>query len=457
MKFADIRSCFLDYYAKLGFQYLPPAPMLHSSIPMSFVMSAGLVQVETSLANTNKRTGNKFMLVQNCFRHFDLDTVGTDNVHLSLFEMPGAFTFGSNGKEIAIHHMWRLATQKLGIDENRIWASYFIGGDLGNKELRQDEITRRTWTELGLPESRIVGLGVEHNFWTQGGGSQMNGNGEKLRKYGPNTELFYDRGEMLSCCNNCLPGCKCGRFIEFANSLFIHYEMNPKSNKLTKASDPFIETVIGTERVAMILQGTNSIFGTIDYLPIIKGIHDFINCSDLPPDLITKSKRVVADYLKALCVLIADNAPLPGKGGRARIIRILVRGVLTQQSILGIHSKDFLPTVIRLINESFDGGALAASPNGKKVEKYFAAESHCFNKTIEHGRRAMELCLVDNQGKTLNGAQILRLEKKRGLPHSLIAMLLQEDGLEFVESEYKNALADWYKGNSKPTENVTVY
>jgi len=95
MNCTGIRQRFIEYYQQLGFQFLPRAPMLHSSIPMSFVMSAGLVQVETSLANAQNRTGNKFVLVQDCFRHFDLDAVGTDNIHLGLFEMPGAFMFGT--------------------------------------------------------------------------------------------------------------------------------------------------------------------------------------------------------------------------------------------------------------------------------------------------------------------------------------------------------------------------
>ncbi len=99
MNCAEIRQKFVQYYQNLGFQLLPRAPMMHPSIPMSFVMSTGLVQVETSLANTKNRSGNQFVLVQDCFRHFDLDRIGTDNIHLSLFEMSGAFVFRSNGQQ----------------------------------------------------------------------------------------------------------------------------------------------------------------------------------------------------------------------------------------------------------------------------------------------------------------------------------------------------------------------
>jgi len=204
--------------------------MLHPSIPMSFVMSAGLVQVETSLAQAQNRRGNKFVLVQDCFRHFDLKAVGTDEVHLSLFEMPGAFIFGTDERENFIGAVWKFVTTDLSLDAERIWVSYFGGDELANQRLAADEQTYRTWRDIGVPQNRIVGLGKTHNYWIQGGGLQ---NQESiLRKCGPHTELFYDRDPRRKCSAHCQPGCRCGRFVEFSNTLFISHEFDPQNNRL---------------------------------------------------------------------------------------------------------------------------------------------------------------------------------------------------------------------------------
>jgi len=444
MEFNEIRSRFVNYYTECGFELLPRAPMMHPSIPMSFVMSAGLVQVETSLANAQNRSGNKFVLVQDCFRHFDLDAVGTDDIHLSLFEMPGAFVFGNNGKQDTIKNMWQLATKRLGIDPNRIWASYFAGGTIGDQQLPEDKLARQTWLDLGLPDSRVIGLGIDHNYWVQGGGIQTNG--KELRKCGPNTELFFDRGKQLSCGTTCQPGCRCGRFIEFANSLFISYKLHPETDILILMDDPFNETVIGTERVAMILQDVDSVFDTKNYRLIIDVIHQFANCKNLPRNLIITSERVIADYLRALFVLVADGAPPPGKNGRERIVKLLVRGVLTRQIILGIKPQDFFSLIIASTRKIFVNSNLDALQIERKLYAYFENESRRFLKTVEHGRREMELLLTKNQGKTLSELQILSLEKKRGLPHLLTDMILREKGLIFAEKGYNQALAMWRQG-----------
>ncbi len=440
MKAAEIRQRFVAYYKNLDFRLLPRAPMLHPSIPMSFVMSAGLVQVETSLTRAEDRDGDRFVLVQECFRHFDLDRIGTNDLHLSLFEMPGAFVFGPNGKADTIQRMWTLATSILGIDERRIWASYFEGGKVLNEHLRSDEASRRAWINVGVPEDRIVGLGAEDNYWVQGGG--INGR-ETARKAGPNTELFYDRGVELACGPDCRPGCRCGRFIEFSNSLFICREQDIRSGELRPMAEPFAETVIGTERVEMILQGSSSVFDTASYRLIIEAIDNFIYAPSATELLITESKRVVADHLKALYVLVADGAPPPGKNGRERIIKLLIRGIVTRQILLGIQSREFLPTIIDCISQTVHKSVQASLQDKKRLIAYFSSESERFLKTVQRGRNQLERFLEGNDGRTLSGAQIVFLEKRKGLPHLLTEMILRKKGLAFVEVEYLEALEVW--------------
>ena len=439
MHSSEIRRRFVNYYEGLGFHPLPRAPMLHPSIPMSFVMSAGLVQVETSLAHAKERSGDQFVLVQECFRHFDLDKVGTDGLHLSLFEMPAAFVFGPNGRAETIRQIWTLVTSVLGIDESRIWVSYFKGGRVLDKYLPGDEVTRQAWIKAGVSESRIVGL-VDDNYWVQGGG--IDGM-ETPRKAGPNTELFYDRGEERACGVSCKPGCKCGRFVEFSNSLFICRELDSHSETFHPMTESFSETVIGTERVAMILQGAQSVFETDGYRSIIDAIRRFVRAPRLPEPWITASERVIADYLKALYVLVADGAPPPGRDGRERIIKLLIRGVVTQQIILGIESGELLPTLIDCISQTIQSTLRATPEYEERLASYFSTESHRFSKTIERGRRQLMRFLKENDGRTLSGPQIVCLEKKWGVPHFLTAATLWEKGLAFAETEYSETLEAW--------------
>lgn len=440
MNTCEIRRRFVNYYKELGFHLLPRAPLLHSSIPMSFVMSAGLVQIETSLSHTEKRPGNQFVLVQECFRHFDLDKVGTDDIHLSLFEMPAAFVFGPDGKAEAVQRIWTLITSVLGINKSRIWVSYFKGGQVLDEDLPEDEATHKAWIEVGVPENRIVGLGPDENYWLQGSG--IDGM-ETSRKAGPNTELFYDRRPERACGPDCKPGCKCGRFVEFSNSLFICRELDSQGKSLYPMAEPFAETVIGTERVAMILQGTPSVFETDSYHPIIETIQSFAHKPDLPEPLRTASEHTIADHLKALYVLIADGAPKPGKDGRQRIIKLLIRGVVTRQVILNIESQEFLPTLIDCISQAAHSALRTAPEDKERVISYFSTESQRFLKTTERGRRQLERFLQGNNGQTLSGLQILSLEKKWGLPHLLTAIMLQERGLTFLKEEYREARGTW--------------
>jgi alanyl-tRNA synthetase len=437
MEIAQISQQFTEYYVARGFQSLPRASMLDPSIPMSFVMSAGLVQIETSLAHASHRSGNQFVLVQSCFRHFDLESVGRDGIHLSFFEMPGAFTFGPNNKIETIQRMWHLAVSVFGIDPNRIWVTYFKGGSIFHNNLPEDVNTRDIWLNLGIPSDRIIGL--TGNYWIQGRGIE---NMLTPRKCGPNTEMFFDMGKNKSCGPNCAPGCSCGRFVEFSNSLFISHEMAKQINTLSTIPEPFTETVFGAERVSMILQNVPSVFDISSYKPIINMVREFTVKNDLPIMMMNTSECVIADHIKALYYLIADGAPPPGKDGRERIIKLLIRRVLAHMYVLGIDAPDFLSG---LLDCAYSISSCGESEYDTKLRviRYFNMEKLKFFETIHRGQYYFEKMLGENMGRTLSGMQIVKLEKKQGLPQSLVEVLLWENGLPFLEADYKQAINLW--------------
>lgn len=435
MDIAGIRHSFVRYYEDMGYQLLPSAPMIDPSIPMSFVMSAGLVQVENSIAKLAHREGNQFVLVQNCFRHFDLDKVGTDEIHLSLFEMPGAFVFGPDGKNGTVLRMWTLATQILGIEKDRIWVSYFKGGKVMGEYLAEDKITHQAWVNVGVPEQHIIGLGPENNYWIQGRGIDDT---SIVRKCGPNTELFYDRGRDKACSPECNPGCRCGRFVEFSNSLFICSEILNGSEHIRPLSNPFTETVIGAERVNMLLQNLPTVFEIDEFQSIINSIRQ-LHSSTLAEALIITCERVIADHLRGLYYLVDGGAPPPGKNGRERIIKILIRRVITRLLVLDIPPEKVIPVLIDAISKSVPDSSDQVQTRTILLS-YFRTQLDRFTETINRGQRELVQLLKENDGDTLTGKQIYYLEKKCGFPSLLTDLSLRKKGLNFAEAEYQNCL-----------------
>lgn len=434
----EVSDRFERYYRDMGFEHLPESSLLDPSIPMTFVMSAGLVQVEKSLDQLGHSNGESYVLRQKCFRHFDLDNVGRSNVHLSLFEMPGAFTFWATDKAATIRRMWNLVIAILELDPTRMWVTCFAGGSKGGHEFPPDTETYRAWRQIGFPENRIVPLGPRDNFWMQGGG--IDGR-EPIRKCGPNTEIFFDLGESLGCSVECRPGCRCGRFVEFANSLFISAEVHEPSGSLQPMSRPFYETVIGTERVAMISQGKASVFEIDCLRPIADRVTAFCNGTEAT-DETESAKQIVTDYVRALLFLVAGGAPPPGKGGRQRIIRMLIRGTLTQQRILGIASPDFLPeltdTIVALYNSRYPD---LSSGRGILLD-YFADQTPRFAKTLQRGFRRLDRLLRFSDSAP-SGKEIVSLVKTHGLPLPLIRLELRKAGMGFDLQAYKQALERW--------------
>lgn len=415
--------------------------MIDPSIPMSFVMSAGLVQVENSLAKSSNRDGNQYVLVQECFRHFDLEKVGTDDIHLSLFEMPGAFVFGPDGKAGTVQRMWTLATSVLGLEKEHIWSTYFNGGRVMDDNLPEDIETRNAWLNSGILENHVVGLGTDNNYWIQGKGID---DASISKKCGPNTELFYDRGIQKACGVNCKPGCKCGRFVEFSNSLFINSEIMRNGKSIQPLTDSFTETVIGTERVSMIRQNVTSVFDMQEFKPILDALRGHSNCGISSGLLITESEKVIADHMRALFFLISDGAPPPGKNGRERIIKILIRRVITKLLLLGVNIMQCIPTLTISVAQIIPGKSREENERiGSLLTAYFQKEFHRFMKTIERGKSQLNQILEENKGCSLSGEQILYLEKQWGMPYLITAKEMLSKGLPFPESEYRQELVSW--------------
>jgi len=345
MDCTEIRQKFVTYYKTKGFRLIPPLPLVQKNLPMSYVFSCTPPEPDTD--------ADKFVRTQTCFRHFDVDAAGKDRLHLSLFEMSGAFRFGSEKREKTIARIWQWAVQVMGINPERIWVSYFRGGRVGFGadsptenthgflELPEDRELFQAWHQVGVPESRIAGLDAGHNYWVE-----KTQNKDISLKCGPISEMFYDLGKDRACGKNCLPGCQCGRFIEFCNNRFISDTFNPKKGRMEKTETALAESVLGVERTAMIVQNVPCVSEIKSRQTLHKKIHAFATCKNMDDAFVKECEHVIADHLKALCILLAEGAPEPGRSGRARIMRTLIRKMLTRKMLLGIDADDFFPVML---------------------------------------------------------------------------------------------------------------
>ncbi|MBN2138141.1 MAG: hypothetical protein JW720_10055 [Sedimentisphaerales bacterium] len=435
----DIAGSFVDLYNNAGYQRLAPGSLLDPATPMTYVGSAGLTQIETGIEDSEDHAGERYVLVQPCFRHFDLEKVGHSPVHLSLFEMGGAFTFGRVDRLDTLSKIWEFLVDGIDLPAERLRISWFGGGEVSGRTFAPDVSTYEAWLALGVYPSQMTVLGPRGGFWKQGGG--LSGR-ERFRKCGATTEIFFDLGEENACGPACAPGCRCGRFVELSNILFIHDQLDAHTGTLTPLITPFDEAVIGVERLAMVQQQQSSVFDLDAFAPLITWVQQQPASVQGHREEIT-SARVIADHIRALLFLTADGAPPPGKGGRARIMRLLVRGILTHQQVLHIESAEFIPALIETALALFPERWSHLEHAREPLLEYFALETPRFVKTLHRGLRELERRTVRLHDNRIAGEQMLTLVKNYGVPLPLLRAALVRRGLVFDMREYRRAHMQW--------------
>jgi alanyl-tRNA synthetase len=435
----EVGNQFLDFYETQGYIPIPGSSLLDPSVPMSFVMSAGLVQVETSAKAYDGQKGQRYTLIQNCFRYFDLENIGSSNMHLSLFKMAGAFTFGKVDHLQMIQHIWNLLIEGYALTPERLWVTYFGGDDVSGHNFALDRETYDAWLEVGVPPERLVGLGAAENFWKQGGSVV----GERdAPKCGPNTEVFFDRGVEFGCSPSCLPGCRCGRFIEFLNTLFITQHIDDQTGTVSALDEPFTESVIGLERLAMLLGRAHSVYQVSDIAPLLEKVEAMTGANQLPETTKVEFNRILVDHLRALLFLTADGAPAPGKGGRARLIRKLVREMITAQIVLDIDAPSLYPELIDGILTLEQQSSHLAQAKARLLSMV-KSERGRFERTLQSGKRRLRRILKRSDENLLNGKAVVELEKHHGVPLPLLEIMLRNQQVSYDEEDYERAYADW--------------
>jgi alanyl-tRNA synthetase len=357
--------------------------------------------------------------------------------------MAGAFTFGPIQLKERIKQIWALLTQSYGLASENLWVTYFKGDTIAGRSFPPDSETYHAWLEVGVLPERLIALGGESNFWKQ---SARVVGAEHAPKCGPNTEVFYDRGASKGCGLDCLPGCSCGRFVEFTNTLFITWCLDEIKDELIPLAEPFTETVIGVERLAIPLQAATSIFATDRLSPLLKHVRSSSRTITLTRSERARQERRLVDHLRALLFLVADGAPPPSKKGvRSFLIRKLIRETLTSIKLLEIFSQNFLTEILGLIivlHQDQHSGLLAAQTT---LLEYIYDEADRFERTLQAADRQLDHILASHHQERswVYGNEILELEKQYGMPLDLLIPLLCKKQVQYNWKEYNLARERW--------------
>ena len=304
----EIRSMFLAYYEEKGHKIIPSSSLIPHGDPTLLLTTAGMVQLKPYFMGQTKPPHTRLTSCQKCFRTTDIESVG-DASHLTFFEMLGNFSVGDYFKAEAIAFAWEFITVRLGIPRERLWTTVYL----------DDDEAIQLWLKQGVPAERIVRLGEADNYWGPAGDSGP---------CGPCSEIHYDFGEAAGCGQpDCNPSCKCGRFCEIWNLVFMQYNQDKAGNR-TPLPKPNIDTGMGLERITAIMQGQNTVYKTDIFQPLLKRAAELTSKRygvDAEDD---RSMRVVSEHGRAVSFLIADGV-MPSNEGRGYVLRrLLRRGVL---------------------------------------------------------------------------------------------------------------------------------
>jgi alanyl-tRNA synthetase len=361
--------------------------------------------------------------VQKCFRTPDIDEVGLDGYHLTFFEMMGNFSFGQYFKEGAIELAWEFVTEHLKIDLDRLWVSVFAGDpELG---LGQDDEAIGFWKQVGMPPDRIVRLGREHNFWSVGGPGPC----------GPDTELFYDRGEEVGCGrSDCAPGCECERFLEFWNLVFMEFELHSDGN-VTPLPKQNVDTGLGLERTAAIQQGVISVYETDGYQAIMDWIESESGVGWQSSEKATKAHRIMADHGRGMTFLVADGV-LPSNEGRGYVLRRVIRRAVQQARGIGLAD---LWRISDVVADKMSSWYPELDENRERIRETLRAEEERFSQTLERGLGLFEEIA---SGDFISGEDAFKLHDTYGFPLELTRELAGDRGLAVDEEEFSRLMAE---------------
>ena len=414
----EIRSAFLDYFASKDHLVRPSFSLVPKDDTSLLLVNSGMAPLKPFFAGTRVPPHTRMATSQKCIRTGDIENVGKTARHATFFEMLGNFSFGDYFKREAIRWSWEFSVDHLKLPQDRLWVTIY----------EEDDEADALWQEeVGIAPSRIVRLGKEDNFWEIG-----------LGPCGPCSELYFDRGSAYGCTDpDCKPGCDCDRFVEYWNLVFTQFNKD-ESGAYTPLPNPNIDTGMGLERVACILQDVDTIF-EIDGLQVIldKVCHMSGVRYGSHPDQDT-SIRIITDHIRSITFMIGDGI-LPGNEGRGYVLRRLLRRAARHGKLLGLNEV-FLHHLTAQVVEKFSHGYPELKEKQDMIQKVVHVEETRFQETIHQGTEILSQWVQNmkaRQERMLSGEDAFRLYDTYGFPLDLTKEILEENQMNVDEPAFK--------------------
>ena len=415
MKAIEIRNKYLNFFKNHGHTVIPSAPLIPENDPSVLFTTAGMQPLVPYLLGETHPSGTRLTDYQKCVRTNDIEEVG-DNRHLTYFEMLGNWSLGDYFKEESVQMSYEFLTQELNIPAEKLSVTCFAG----DEDCERDTVTAECWKKAGIPEERIYFFGKDDNWWIAG----------EEGPCGPDTEMFYDTGKP-KCSEGCNPSCGCGKYVEIWNNVFMEF-FKDKEGKYTKLKQHNVDTGLGLERMAMLLQGKQTPFETELFAPIMDKLEELQKVDNIA------SRRIVTEHLRSSMMITCDGGR-PSNVDRGYILRRLIRRMIRHMNKLQI-SLDELSTLIDINVENLKEMYPALETNKETIKTVILEEKDKFVKTLTKGEREFvkEMETVKSEGKdTIPGTMVFRLYDTYGFPPEVTEELATENGMKIDKEEFE--------------------
>lgn len=421
MTTAEIREKYLSFFEEKGCKRMPSSSLIPDD-PSLLLTSAGMVQFKPYFLQ-QKRLEKPYIgttTVQKCVRTNDIDIIGTTGRHLSFFEMLGNFSFGEYFKEEMCAWAYEFSTEVLKLPAEKLYFTVF----------ENDDETIDIWKKLGVPEDHISRLGEEDNFWRAG----------PTGPCGPCSELYYDQGPEVGCGSpDCAPGCDCDRFLEYWNCVFTQYD-GQEDGTLAPLPKKNIDTGMGLERIAAIMQGVDNNYDT-DVLRDLIAVGESLSGKTYKTDEATDlCLRIMADHSRAVTFMIADGI-LPSNEGRGYVLRRLLRRAVMKGHSIGIEGA-FLNQYVEKIIELMGHVYPEIIDNRALIERVILSEEERFGTTLKQGQTYLDDALKELEGSVLSGKIAFTLHDTYGFPVEVTKEICVERGFSVDEDEFARCMEE---------------
>ena len=414
----DLREMYLKFFEEKGHLRLGSFPLVPQGDKSLLLINSGMAPMKKYFTGEVTPPSKRVTTCQKCIRTPDLERVGITARHGTFFEMLGNFSFGDYFKKEAIPWAWEFLTKTLEIPEELLWPSVY----------EEDDEAYALWRDvIGVPEERIVRMGKEDNFWEHGTGP-----------CGPCSEIYFDRGEKYGCSSpDCKPGCECDRYMEIWNNVFSQFN-NMGDGTYTELENKNIDTGMGLERLACVMQGVDNMFEVDTIRNILDKVCEISGKEYGKDEKTDVSIRAITDHARASTFMISDGI-IPSNEGRGYVLRRIIRRAVRHGKLIGINRPFFWELCEAVINENKSGYS-ELEDKKELIKKVITNEEASFNKTIDQGLSMLEN--LTKEGGVLSGEDAFRLYDTYGFPFDLTVDILTEKGMTVDENRFKELMEE---------------